>query len=238
MKKQFLLSIAAATSLAGPVQASSLQVSPVTLEIPEPGQSAAIHLRNLGDKPMAAQLRVFRWSQEGGADRLEPAAEVAVSPPAVNLEPGADYAARIVRLDRTPVQGELSYRLMVDELPDADRQRNGAVALVVRYSIPVFFTAAAARAPQLTWGVEQKGARLSLVARNDGGRRLRLSNLAVSDKAGHRVSLGAGLAGYVLGGSSMRFTANTAKGGGLGAGALSVSAMSDLGPIHGAIEQR
>jgi fimbrial chaperone protein len=159
-----------------------------------------------------------------------------VSPPAVTLEPGADYATRVVRLDRAPVQGELSYRLLVDELPEPDRARNGAVALVVRYSIPVFFTAADARAPHLGWSVERKDGRVSLVARNDGTRRLRLSDLSVSDGAGHRVSFGPGLAGYVLGGSAMRFTPR-AKGGFSGSD-LSVSAMTDLGPIHGTVGQR
>ena len=44
--------------------AASLQVAPVLLEVVAPGAAATITLRNNGAKPIATQVRVFRWIQE------------------------------------------------------------------------------------------------------------------------------------------------------------------------------
>lgn len=68
------------------------------------------------------------------------------------------------------------------------------------------------------------------MARNEGGRRLRIAKLRVKDGAGRVVSFGDGLAGYVLAGATMRFVA---PGGApsLG-GRASISAETDLGPLN------
>lgn len=211
--------------------AASLQVSPVTVEVPQPGAASTISLRNEGATQLSAQVRVFRWSQVDGMDRLDPTSEVVASPPAVTISPRSDYTIRIIRLKKEPVASEESYRLVIDELPDPNRLRNGAINLVVRYSIPVFFTAADAAAPRLTWSVESRGGRSIAVARNAGGRRLRLSALHISDAAGHAVSYGDGLAGYVLAGSTMRFVAPRRLSE-IASGTASVTATSDLGALH------
>jgi len=99
--------------------AASLQVTPVLLEVVAPGAAATVTLRNNGARPIATQVRVFRWIQESGGERLEPTEDVVASPPAVELQPGQDYVARVVRVTKKPVVGEESYRLFVDELPGA-----------------------------------------------------------------------------------------------------------------------
>lgn len=227
MRFRRLVALAATlVTLAGPARAASLVVAPVTLDIPAPGAGATLTLRNAGRAPLAAQLRVMRWRQVDGVERLEPASEVVASPPAMTLEPGADYAVRVIRLDRTPVAAEHAYRLLVDELPDPRAQRSGTVALVVRYSVPIFFSAPAA-APRLAWTVRSQGDRVTATARNDGGRRVRLSGMRLRDSRGRTISFGDGLAGYVLAGSTMRFQAR----GGLAGGGARIVATTDLGPL-------
>jgi fimbrial chaperone protein len=53
-------------SLSTSPRAASLQVSPVSVEVPAPGAAATITLRNEGSNPLNAQIRVFRWSQVNG----------------------------------------------------------------------------------------------------------------------------------------------------------------------------
>ncbi|MFZ0495263.1 MAG: fimbria/pilus periplasmic chaperone [Methylocella sp.] len=118
--------------------AASLQAAPVLLEVVAPAAAATVTLRNNGAKPIATQVRVFRWIQEAGVERLEPTEDVVASPPAVELQPGEDYVARVVRVTKKPVEGEEAYRLFVDELPEAPQGRH-TVNLVVRHSIPLFF---------------------------------------------------------------------------------------------------
>ena len=106
---------------AGTAEASSLSVSPTSIDVLAPQQAAALALRNGGDKPLNAQVRVFRWRQPGGEDVLEPAKAVVASPAIIEIKPGADYTIRIVRTSREPVKGEENYRVVVDELPDGFR---------------------------------------------------------------------------------------------------------------------
>jgi len=122
-----------------PASAGSLQVEPVLVDVAAPGAASTVTLRNEGTAPINAQIRVFRWSLVNGKEQLDPTNDVVASPPSVTLTPKGQYITRIVRVSKQPVVGEESYRLLVDQLPDLSQQRNGAVNLMVRYSIPVFF---------------------------------------------------------------------------------------------------
>jgi fimbrial chaperone protein len=227
-----VLATAFLMSLPTPVRAASLQVSPVSIEVPAPGAATTLKLRNEGTTPLNAQIRVFRWIQADGEEKLEPTADVVASPPIANLAPKTDYTVRLVRVAKRPVSGGESYRLLVDELPDAATQRNRAVTLVLRYSIPVFFYPRDAAEARLTWAVEQRNGRAYVSATNSGDRHVRVSTLKLSDGNGTAVSFGNGLTGYVLGRSTMRWLApaNTHR---LATGSsVVISAQGDYGPIH------
>ena len=210
--------------------AASLQVEPVLVDVTAPGAASTVTLHNAGSAPIDAQIRVFRWSLVNGQEKLEPTDDVVASPPSVTLAADGKYIARIVRVSKQPVVGEESYRLLVDQLPDLSQQKNGAVNLMVRYSIPVFFGAANKKNPTVTWSYAVKGDKVTLMAHNGGERRLRISALSVRDAKGKSISLGAGLAGYALGGSTKTWTV---PGRGFAAqGAASISGQSDGGPIQ------
>src|SRR5580704_124123 len=119
--------------------AASLSVSPITVDVVTPATNATVTARNGESRPLAAQIRVFRWTQVDGQDRLEPTEDVVASPPIVTINSGADYVVRLERTAAGEVAGEEAYRAVIDELPNPNRQRNGAIALVLRYLVPVFF---------------------------------------------------------------------------------------------------
>lgn len=187
-------------------QAASLQVSPVSVDLTAPAQAASVNLRNNGDRPVNVQVRVYKWTQAGGEDQLVPATDVVASPPAATLQPGTTYTIRVARTAAPMSSGEDTYRLLVDELPDVNVRRPAdAVNLVIRYSIPVFFADRSAGA-ELRWDVRRDGGNLVVEATNTGNRHAKIANLTVASPAG-RVSFGQGLNGYVLPGSTKRWTA-------------------------------
>jgi fimbrial chaperone protein len=213
-------------------QAASLQVAPVLVEVPAPGATATMKLRNEGAKPLDAQIRIFQWTQVDGADVLTPTNDVAASPPLASLRPGTDYTVRIVRTKKEPPAKEEAYRLLIDELPEAAASPSASVNIALRYSIPVFFTVPGAP-PKLSWALQQRANKPVIVASNAGDRRIRLAKLKIIDGKGGVANFGEGLAGYVLGHSSMSFPVpQSAKGFGAG-GLASISAQSDVGPIEG-----
>ena len=211
-------------------RAGSLQVEPVLLDVTAPGATSIVTLRNEGTTPIEAQIRVFRWSLVNGQEKLEPTNDIVASPPVVTLTPKANYVARIVRVAKSPVVAEESYRLLVDQLPDLSQQKNGTINLLVRYSIPVFFGAADKKSPKIAWSVTASGNKVTVMANNSGDRRLRISALNLRDANGKNLSFGPGLAGYALGRSTVSWTAPAR--GFAANGSAAVSAQSDGGPIQ------
>src|SRR5215813_12238316 len=160
-----ILSTSLLTSAPTLVAAAALQVSPVSLDIPAPSAAATIKLRNVGPAPLNAQLRVFRWTQENGEEKLEPTNDVVASPPVARLPAKSEHVVRLVRLSKQPITKGESYRLLVDELPDPSRNKNRVVAMVLRYSIPVFFYPTDLEGAKLIWSVSHHLGRVVVSAR-------------------------------------------------------------------------
>ncbi len=218
-------------SHAVPASAASLQASPVTVEIQTPASTSTVTLRNEGDAPLNAQIRVFRWSQVDGKERLEPTNDVVASPPMATLGPKADYLVRLVRLSKTPAVTEETFRIVVDEIPEAKLQSSG-VNIAMRYSIPVFVEPKQIDGAKLTWTAEHINGQFVVKAVNTGDRRVRVSELKASDASGAVVSFGNGLNGYVLARSSNQWVASSAAVKIGNAGSVTISAKGDAGPIN------
>lgn len=231
-RAMILPAVLAACLASGPVGAASLQVQPALVDVVAPSAASTVTLRNTGPAPINVQVRVFRWSQTDGEERLEPTEDVVASPPAVALAPNTDYVARIVRVVKRPLAGEEAYRIFVDELPDAAQPRTNAVKLLVRHSIPVFFAAPDRTAAAVTWSIARQGDRFMISAENKGGSRLRVSALSLRDGAGRSVTLGSGLVGYALGRSTMRWNLPVGRQNFASAGPVSLSAEGHDGPIR------
>jgi len=209
--------------------ASSLSVSPVSIQVAAPGATSSLTLENSGTDAITSQIRVYKWTQENGQDVLTPTKEVVASPPFLKLPAGAKNVVRVVRMVKSLVPQEDAYRLVVDELPKNATESSVGVGISLRYSLPVFFTGVAASPPALAWSASVSGGQIILKAENTGGRHMRLANLHI-DSGGKTITLSSGLAGYVLQGSDKVWTIkNTAK---FSPGTtVSVSAEGDNGPI-------
>ncbi|MER9997364.1 molecular chaperone [Mesorhizobium sp. M0051] len=212
--------------------AESLQVQPALVDVVAPGAASTITLRNDGQTPSNVQIRVFRWSQADGQESLLPTQDVVASPPGATLQPGADYVVRIVRVAKRPIASEEAYRLLVDELPDASRAKTGTVRLLVRHSIPVFFSSPERTPPAVDWTVSKQDGRLIVSAHNKGSTRLRVSALSLRDAGGHKISFGGGLVGYALGQSTMRWTAPAGGRKFAAKGSISIAGQGNDGAIE------
>ena len=211
-------------------QAASLRVAPTNIDLVAPDSSGTLTLRNEAKRKLNVQVRVFRWTQQRGVERLEPTSAVVASPPATTLSPGANYVIRVVRVSQAPAVGEESYRVIVDELPDAAQKKSGTVSLVLRYSIPVFFRSPEASQASVSWSVSGKGGSMVLTGRNAGDSRLRLSDLRLT-QGGRKLAARPGLVGYVLGGATMQWPIA----GKLSGGSVLLSGQGDSGSIDATV---
>jgi len=224
----WITTLAAGLTFLPAAQAASLRVSPVLLDLKAPQAASSINIWNDAQQPINVQVRVFRWSQKDGADVYTPATDVVASPPITKLKPGGENIVRIVRTTKQAIQSEESYRLIVDELPDPGRRQGGTVTLILRHSIPVFFSKpdAAGAAPQ--WKVLPKPGGFQVTVTNSGARRLKISNLSL---ASGKTALAKrdGLVGYALGKSTASWFVPATSTGRLSGQSVTISADSEAG---------
>ena len=233
MRLRFATAVVAGfLALCSQAMAASLQVSPVLIDVPAPGAAAAVTIVNLSDDSVVAQVRVFKWLQENGIDKLVETKDVAVSPPIAKLKPSSKSVLRVVRRAKTAPQGEESYRLVIDQVPEKTRRPGTGITFAVRYSIPVFFGGLDndEKAP-LIWEVASKGGRTIVTATNAGTRRVRLADLKVKTGSG-ALTIGKGLAGYVLPRSTMTWTVERALKGSKQGEKVAISAVTEHGPLQ------
>lgn len=223
-----IIAICAVLAIAAPSWSADIRVSPITLDFSAGRHAGVLIVTNTGERAQSVQLRVVKWTEVNGDDRLTPTDDVVASPPMALLPAKGNQLVRIVRVRSGPTEAEEAYRVLVDEIPDLVDERPGEVLLVVRQSLPVFFNDRPATKPDLSWGVEAGGGGVRLVAHNAGGRRLRISALTLHDRSGAVLYELPGLAGYVLAGSSLAWALPA----GDGARAGAVTAQTDLGAIH------
>ncbi len=216
-----------ASAAASPLQAQSLKVSPIMIDLPAGAGGSIFTLETDNKEGVAVQVRVFRWSQADGGDKLEKTEDVVVSPPMLTVRGGAPSTIRLVRVAKSPVSGEETYRVFIDEIPDRKKLQAGSVALAIRQSVPVFFAGIDVRPASITWRAVERRGKLVLEASNAGQKRMKLFRLAVTDEKNHDLVKNGGLA-YVLGGQTKAWELS-----GAGAGkVLTIKAESDMGTVN------
>ncbi len=187
-------------------QAASLQVAPTSLQLTARQNAEALWISNSGTAPVDVQARVFRWTQRDGRDELEPTTDLVISPPMQALAAGQQQLIRVVRANPQPPPGQQAYRVIVDEVPTLDPNREG-MQFVLRYSLPVFVQpdGDVPDKPELQASLlTQPDGTLMLEVRNLGSSYVQLADLAMGTAERPQI-FKPGLVGYVLSGQTMRW---------------------------------
>ncbi|RKR54244.1 fimbrial chaperone protein [Yokenella regensburgei] len=201
-----LACLSAIVCTASPALAGGLQIAPVSLTLQGTQNADGIWLSNEGGAPLNAQVRVWRWTQSGNNDRLDNAQGLAISPPMLALAPGEKQLVRVIRTGPANPNVEDAWRLSIDELPPAKREKN-QIQFVMRYSVPVFIQPAgvANAAPRLQWRLVAADGKAFVEVNNQGNSHAQLAQATFVQANGARKVISPGLLGYVLPGSTMRW---------------------------------
>lgn len=230
-----ILAAASLTLSTAVALAASLQVSPVLVQVPAPAKTTILKLKNIAATPMTAQVRVYKWVQQDGTDKLIESKDVVASPPMATVKPNGDFVIRLVRLSKAPMAGEESYRLLIDEVPEDSKTSGAAIKFAFRYSIPVFFGLKPDTKPALDWSIENRGGKAVMTIRNTGGRRARLADLNIVSSSGQPVFARGGLLGYVLAGSTASWPLKNSKGLTQGS-SVEITALTEDGSLQAKIQ--
>lgn len=207
------LAAAALAVLPLAANAGALTVNPIRLELAAGLAATSMTIGNAADAPATVQVSVQRWQHRDGVDELEPATggdAPIVTPPMFQLAPGASQIVRIGFAGRHAMAEEGRWRLVVEELPQAQLQALPValapvqIATRLRISLPLFRLPAVVRS-QLDWQLERASSgsipALAVVNRGTTTERIDRAQLHGGDAAL------AGIAGpvYLFPGEQRRF---------------------------------
>jgi len=193
--------IAAMAAAPAPASASSVELSPITLQLVGKERTTTLRVRNTEAQPITLQLRAVDWSQPQGQDAYTPSRSLVASPPIFTLKPGESQTVRVVVEGLAAVPTEKAYRLILDQIPESQLKGENGVVVPIRVLLPVFLTPSATARPRLSWKLDATPSGGALTVSNAGDTRERLVGLKVTRGEAELVN-DQGLSGYVLAGGS------------------------------------
>ena len=137
-------------------QAGVFSISPVRIYMVAKDRAVAVTVNNEGDEPIFLQADVYTWKQKpGGEDLLTLTEDMILAPPIVKLAPRSRQVLRLATLSARPTTEQLTYRLIVREVPEAiPAEKTLQLQLALAFSLPVFITPPGAKR-QLDCGLER-----------------------------------------------------------------------------------
>ncbi|POP44986.1 molecular chaperone [Superficieibacter electus] len=176
-------------------------------------------IENQGNSATTMQVRIVRWTQEGGYERYQAQQDVVASPPILRIDRGSKQLIRLIKQTSAPAGVEKAYRIIIDEIPQPNDPSTPKLAINVqmRYSLPLFVYGTGIRTqvnaanhaevdPQrLRWRMVVQEGKPAVEVTNSGSVHLRLSQVTVQ-QGGQKYKLGEGLLGYVLPGQFRRWS--------------------------------
>jgi fimbrial chaperone protein len=147
-------------------KAQTIGVQPVNLVLHAGQKITTLTLNNPSTEPITLQARAFTWGQDGNNDPLNPSEAVLISPPMATIGPGETQIIRVA-VRQPAVSHEATYRLLIDQLPQAAHPK--AIAILLRLSIPLFVEASPNETAKLEFRVTRNpDGKPSLVVTNGG----------------------------------------------------------------------
>jgi fimbrial chaperone protein len=210
MSRSWMLGMVAAAAAFGlspaPLLAGTFSVSPVRVDLSAQAQTGAVTIRNPADAPVVVQAEGLLWEQADGQDRLTPTRDVLVTPAVFTLPANGSQLVRVALRRPADAARELSYRLILTEVPPQAEPGASGLSVALRLSLPVFVSATGPAEPHLEWSAARGDDGLDLTARNTGAAHARVLSFTVTPASGSGEALDQRVAAYVLPGQARTWT--------------------------------
>lgn len=126
--------------------AGVFSVTPVRLYMTPRDRAIAVTLTNEGDTAVVLQADINTWSQKpDGTDELVLTEDLILAPPIIKLAPKARQVVRLALLKPADASRQLTYRMIIREVPEALPSTGIQVPIALALSMPVFITPPAAK---------------------------------------------------------------------------------------------
>lgn len=196
-------------------------------------RATAVTITNDGDDELVMQADVYRWSQKpSGEDDLALSEDLILSPPILKLAPHARQVVRLARVGPPPTDTQLTYRLIVREVPEATKSSQDVrLQVALAFSLPVFVTPPGAKRQVTCDAARQSPDALTVTCENRGNGYAQPRQLDLALPAGPRLA-SRDSAFYLLPGMKRTFELHAAPGATIPAGALKLTVTYDDGAVQ------
>jgi fimbrial chaperone protein len=182
----FVSNLIALTALATalPAVAGTFSISPVRVELSAQQRTEALTVRNeSADREVVIQAQALEWSQREGQDLLTETRDVIVTPPVFTLAANAQQIVRVAVRRAADPKRELTYRLILQEVPPEAPKNFTGLQVALRLSLPIFVAPQGKAAPMLAWGATwQPDGSLQVSATNQGDVHAQVIDFTVQPK--------------------------------------------------------
>jgi fimbrial chaperone protein len=202
-----LLAACVAAAAATPALAGSFSVSPVRIFMEARERATGVTIINEGDTDLVMQAELFEWKQKpDGTDELSPTQDLVLAPPILKLGKGARQTVRLANL-RPPVPGEqLTYRLIVREVPEALAPSEGVkIQVALAFSLPIFITPPGAKRDMACTASRTSPTALRATCENQGHAYAQPASMTLTTPSGNTLLTSEIRGGYILPGMSRNF---------------------------------
>src|SRR5659263_82986 len=128
------------------VNAGVFSVTPVRLYMTPRDRAIAVTLTNEGDTAIVLQADINSWSQKpDGSDELVLTEDLILAPPIIKLASKTRQVVRLALLKPADASRQLTYRMIIREVPEALPSTGIQVPIALALSMPVFITPPAAK---------------------------------------------------------------------------------------------
>jgi fimbrial chaperone protein len=143
-RRSKLVTYAFLLSLLGPWAAATagvFSVTPVRLYMTPRDRAIAVTLSNEADTEVVLQADINTWTQKpDGTDELVLTEDLILAPPIIKLAPKARQVVRLALLKPADASRQLTYRMIIREVPEAVPATGIQVPIALALSMPVFIT--------------------------------------------------------------------------------------------------
>jgi fimbrial chaperone protein len=189
------------------------RVTPIRLALDARTKTGVITVTNEAEEKLQCQMKAFEWTQdEGGKDVYEETQDLVFFPKIMTVDPKSE---RVIRAGiKIPVVAkEKTYRLFIEEIPEPKKAQGTAVAVAIRFGVPIFSQPVKEEAKGAIERFDLSKGTVTLALKNTGNVHLvitRVRLLGWDQKGGQ--TLAKDLSGwYLLNGVSRTYSAPLAR---------------------------
>lgn len=186
--------------------AGQFSVSPVRIFVAAKDRTTAVTVINESDVELVMQADIFQWKQTStGQEDLTLTEDMIVAPPIIKLAPRARQIIRLAMLKAVPLDQQLTYRLIVREIPEARPPEPGVqLQISVAFSMPIFISPPGVKRQLVCAPQRAAPDTVSVTCENKGNAYAFVSELKLSNASGDSITTSTAV-GYVLPGIKRSF---------------------------------